>query len=103
MRTHVAVDPSPLRDLRLGHQDLSDRHGPEVGQGRAEAKADIVRRNNINAFIPLRWSPTPVVAPAQTATVVETPLVGTGAEAFLQGVLAVPAVVDFRRYIAIRL
>jgi len=89
---------------RLGHQDLSDRRGPEVEQGRAEGKTDIVRRNNVNAFIPLRWSPTPVVAPAQTVTVAETPLaVGTGAETFLQGVLAVPGVVDFRRYIAIRL
>ena len=64
----------------------------------------IIRRNNANAFIPLRRPPTPVIAvvPAQAATV-ETVLVGTGAEAFLQGVLPVLAVFRCRRYIATRL
>lgn len=103
-RTHVTADLSPLRDLRLGHQDLNDRHGPEVEQAGAEGGTGIVLTNNVNAFIPLRWYPTPVFVTAVEIVLVGAPLaVESEAEVFLQGVPLVPAVAHRRRDIVTRL
>lgn len=108
-RQHVTIDPSPRRDLRPSHQDISDCHEPNVEQGRwkrEQEKTNVVRRNDGNAFIPPQWSLTPaiVVVPVLVVLVQAAAalVLVVGAEAFLQGVPPVLAVVRCRQCTATR-